>query len=441
METKRLGETAIIAGAGMGGLCAAAVLADYFDEVVVVERDQLPSSPQLRVGVPQGAHVHTFLGFAVQAMDALLPGIMNDLYEAGAVKIRRNYDIWFHDSLGPTRRRDVGILTPSVTRPLLEHVTRQRVDKLGNVRFITSARVKTYQTSEVGAVNGATILFRDGATEDLLSDLVVDCAGRGSCLPAWLADRHGEIPSQTIDINMGYTSGLFEPPEDLANENWACLMLAIPPGLRASYLTPVDGGLWLATMYGRAGDFAPRHHDGFVDWAKGLAHPCIHDRLVRAKPVGQLRSFNIPKGVWRRFDQMDSFPDSLLPLGEVYTAFNPMYGQGISLAASQALSLRAALDRIKGGRLGREFRQDYFHGCFEMNQTGWGVMETRDFAYESTKGVRPGNIEEVWKTGRIIRGLAETEPDVHELSVRVTHLLEPTASLIDHPKVVRALAK
>ena len=283
-------------------------------------------------------------------------------------------------------------------------------------------------------------MFRDGAIEDIRSDFVVDCAGRGSCLPRWLEEKYGEIPSQSIEINMGYTSGLFEPPEDLANENWACLMLAIPPGLRASYLTPVDGGLWLATMYGRAGDFAPRQHDGFVDWAKGLAHPCIHERLVRAKPVSQLRSFNIPKGVWRRFDQMDSFPDAILPLGEVFTAFNPMYGQGISLAASQALSIREALGRIKGTRLGREFRQDYFDGCFAMNQTGWGVMETRDFAHVSTKGLRPTNIDEIWKTGRLVRDLSETELDVHELSVRVTHLLEPSTSLTNHPKVAQVLA-
>ena len=122
-DTRSIGQTAVVIGAGMGGLMAAAVLSGYFSNVVIVESDELPGQPALRKGVPQGAHVHTFLGFAVQAMDTLLPGLMDELYAAGAVQIRRNYDIWFHDASGPTPIRDVGLLTPSVTRPLLEHVT------------------------------------------------------------------------------------------------------------------------------------------------------------------------------------------------------------------------------------------------------------------------------------------------------------------------------
>jgi hypothetical protein len=114
------GETAVVVGAGLAGLLAAAALSDFFKNVVVVERDRLPTRPGLRKGVPQGAHVHTLLGYAVEAFDQLVPGMIGRLYEAGAVRIRRNQDIWFHDMVGPTPIRDVGILTPSVTRPLLE---------------------------------------------------------------------------------------------------------------------------------------------------------------------------------------------------------------------------------------------------------------------------------------------------------------------------------
>ena len=123
--SKTVGETAVVIGAGMGGLMAASVLSGFFTNVFIVESDDLPDRPALRKGVGQGAHVHTFLGYAVQAMKTLLPGLMEQLYAEGAVKIRRNYDIWFHDALGPTPIRDVGLLTPSVTRPLLEHVTQR----------------------------------------------------------------------------------------------------------------------------------------------------------------------------------------------------------------------------------------------------------------------------------------------------------------------------
>ena len=103
------GETAVVVGAGLAGLLAAAALSDFFKYVIVVERDRLPTRPGLRKGVPQGAHVHTLLGYAVEAFDQLVPGMIGRLYEAGAVRIRRNQDIWFHDMVGPTPIRDVGI--------------------------------------------------------------------------------------------------------------------------------------------------------------------------------------------------------------------------------------------------------------------------------------------------------------------------------------------
>jgi hypothetical protein len=193
-------------------------------------------------------------------------------------------------------------------------------------------------------------------------------------------------------------------------------------------------------MYGRGGDSAPRDHKGFVDWAQGLSHSCIHERLLKAEPVGDLRSYKIPRGVWRRFDMMDNFPKGVLPLGEVFTSFNPMYGQGMSLAAGQALSLRRALKQCSASGSQQDLGANYFLGCKNLNEIGWSVMETRDFAYSSTEGKRPNDLAERWHMGKAIRALAEEDVDVHALSVRVTHLLEHPSSL-QHPGIIaRALA-
>lgn len=419
-------ERAVVVGAGMAGLMAAAAMSDSYGEVLILEKDKLPVVPKLRKGVPQGAHVHTFLGYAVEAMEELIPGIMEHLYAAGAVRIRRNQDIWFHDSAGPTPIRDVGILTPSVTRPLLEHTTRSLVLALPNVRLVDSTRVTNFEADGQGDVVGVMV-DTAGTQERISADLVVECSGRASRLPRWLRSQEfGEVPVQSLKISMGYTSGLFRPPPELANDSWACLMLAIPPGLRAAYLTPVDGGLWLATMYGRGGDMAPRDPDGFVEWSRGLAHPIIHEKLMQAESVSEFRSFKIPYGTWFRYDRMSRFPMGLLPMGEALTSFNPMYGQGISLSAGQALALRKALEDISGGDLASR----YFLGCEDLNGVGWSVMETRDLAYSSTEGERPADLEDRWRTGAEIRRLAERDADVHALSVRVTHLLESPDALL-----------
>ena len=416
---------AVIVGAGMAGLLAAAALSDTFGKVTIIEKDSLPESPQVRNGVAQGAHVHTLLGYGVEAMDALLPGLMADIYSAGAVKIRRNFDIWFHDAIGPTPVRDVGILTPSVTRPLLEHVTRQRVLALANVNLRDATKVLNFEIDQQGGVSGIQVLA-DDIYESISADLVVECSGRASHLSSWLAEHgFGEAPSQRLKILMGYTSGFFRMPDDLAENGKACLMLAVPPDYRAAYLTPVDGNMWLATMYGRGKDTAPLDPEGFVTWAKGLPHPVIHDMLVRAEPISDFKRYKIPYGIWYRYDQMPNFPRGLIPLGEALTSFNPMYGQGMSLAAGQALSLREAI----AGGLDADMSARYFEGCKTLNGVGWSVMETRDFAYDCTSGDRPADLEARWQSAAAIRQLAETDSEVHSLSVRVTHLLESPSEL------------
>ena len=425
---------AIIVGAGIAGLLAAAALSDVIGEVTIIEKDELSETPGVRRGVPQGAHVHTLLGYGVEAMDKLLPGLMADVYAAGAVKIRRNHDIWFHDAVGPTPIRDTGILTPSVTRPLLEHVIRQRVLALPNVRIRDATKMLDLEVDVQGRIVGLRV--ETGGTSELISsDLVVECSGRASSLSAWLpAHGYGEVPAQRLKILMGYTSGFFRLPDDLAENSKACLMLAVPPGHRAAYLTPVDGGLWLATMYGRGRDTAPRDADGFIDWARGLPHSVIHEILVQAEPVSDFKSYKIPVGTWYRYDQMPGFPDGLLPMGEALASFNPMYGQGMSLAAGQALSLGEA---VSGG-LDGNLAVRYFDGCNSLIGVGWSVMETRDFAYDSTSGERPPDLENRWRAALAIRRLAEIDPEVHALSVRVTHLLEPPSVMARADIVERA---
>ena len=70
------------------------------------------------------------------------------------------------------------------------------------------------------------------------------------------------------------------------------------------------------------------------------------------------------------------------------------------------------------------------------SQGNTAPMETRDLAYSSTKGERPADLKERWRMAQAIRNLAEDDVDVHALSVRVTHLLEPPSSL-QHPDIVR----
>ena len=93
MTSTFAGKRAVVVGAGIAGLSAAGALADYFEHVVVLERDSLPLEATHRAGTPQSRHVHALLGGGQRALGELFPGLEQDLAQAGAVALRVGLDV------------------------------------------------------------------------------------------------------------------------------------------------------------------------------------------------------------------------------------------------------------------------------------------------------------------------------------------------------------
>jgi hypothetical protein len=55
MSARKIGKQAVVIGAGMAGLAAAGAVADYFERVIVLERDRLPNRAVPRSGAPQSS--------------------------------------------------------------------------------------------------------------------------------------------------------------------------------------------------------------------------------------------------------------------------------------------------------------------------------------------------------------------------------------------------
>src|SRR3954451_500873 len=127
------GDRAVVIGAGIGGLLAARVLSETFNEVVVLERDTLPALGESRRGVPQGRHTHGLLASGRQVLETLFPGLTSRLIAAGAVTGDICRDArWFHEGAclaRPTSGLD-GVL---LSRPLLEGAVREAVRGIPNV--------------------------------------------------------------------------------------------------------------------------------------------------------------------------------------------------------------------------------------------------------------------------------------------------------------------
>src|SRR5437763_5718279 len=154
MTSTLIGKRAVVIGAGMAGLTAAAALADRFDRVVVLERDTLPSEPTHRAGTPQARHVHGLLLSGQRALNELFPGFEHDLVRAGAVPLRVGLDVRVErPGYDPFPQRDLGWFSYAMSRPTIERAVRRR----GESRAKTTLRQRCQVQEGVASPNGETV--------------------------------------------------------------------------------------------------------------------------------------------------------------------------------------------------------------------------------------------------------------------------------------------
>jgi hypothetical protein len=150
--------------------------------------------------------------------------------------------------------------------------------------------------------------------------------------------------------------------------------------------------------------------------------------------------------VRRHFERLDVFPRGLLPIGDAICRFNPVYGQGMSVAALEACLLQRLLQRLAGDRLGGDsdpiagLAPTFFAEIQTLIETPWSVA-ILDFVFPDTRGQRPADFETTLKFGIALTRLAAEDPDVHKLTVEVQHLLRPRSVYRDPALVQRVLAK
>jgi len=355
MASHLIGQRAVVLGAGIGGLTAAGALADHFEQVVVLERDALPSGAAHRAGTPQSKHIHGLLGGGQRALGELFPGFEQDLARAGAVPIRVTLDVRIEmPGYDPFPQRDLGFVTYSMSRPLIEFLVRRRVERRANVTLRPRCRVRDLVPSDDHA---AVIAVRfenpDREGETLSADVVVDASGRGNLTRNLLEAIGQTMPEETvIGVDIGYATAVFAIPDD-APSDWKAMRTLpnIQESTRGALMLPLEGGRWMVTLGGRRDDKPPGDAEGFLTFAQQLRTPTLYNAIRRAKLLDDVVRFGFSGSVWRHFERLESFPRGLLPLGDAICCFNPVYGQGMSVAAQEALLLLRLLRSREGDPL------------------------------------------------------------------------------------------
>jgi 2-polyprenyl-6-methoxyphenol hydroxylase-like FAD-dependent oxidoreductase len=423
----KLGERAVVCGAGMGGLLAARVLSEYFVNVTVVERDTLPDAADQRRGVPQGRHFHVLWSRGAQELGRLFPGIHEELVAAGAAVCddgdlsRVSIRVAGHEFNRSGKFSDpAAVIVHLLSRPLLEAEVRRRVSGIDNVEILDGHDFVEPIAATSQRVTGARVVNRGtGAERRLDADLVVDAMGRSARTPAFLD-------------SLGYGRPVAE--RSMTNANYASLLVRIPSGSLAEKMTFVipeperqTGGAfsvyehdtWILTVTRLAQHDAPIDLAGMIRLATQFAPPAVLTALKRGEPLGDVAVFRYSGAVWRRYDTMPRFPEGLLVFGDAICSTNPVYGQGMTVAALEATALRECLSEANG-----DLSRRFFAAAAEHIGPMWASNQFNDL-YMANGGAAQPAWKELVDFREAVLTAAETSSAVTEKLYRSMNLVDP----------------
>ena len=445
MPDQKQYQRAIVTGSGFAGLLAARVLSDYFQQVVIVEKDHEPTAPVPRKGVPQGRHIHVLLNAGEQILEGLFPGIKSEMQEAGSQTAVLGNDVRWRVTGKWMPSFEGGMTTFFQTRPMLELVLRDRVTKVKNISFTYGTKNKEYRLSENGGKVTSVVLtdVKSGEESEQNADLFVDTSGASTDIIKQLATFGYPVPRESIvEPDFAYSSCLMEIPEDWQGRYKSVLIYPkAPEETRAGAFVPVEAGKWMVTAAGYCGDYPPTTPEDFLGFLKSLPEPEVHEAAKNAKLVGEIHSFKFKKAIRRHFEELKKFPEGLVVLGDAVCRANPFFGQGITVAALEALALEKNLKKISrsGDSIPMAIARPFFKDIAKILDVSWEMAVGEDFKYRTTKRRRPVTFALTrWFKDKV---MASNDPEVAKQFYRVMHFAEPPTKLLTPKMLYRTFMK
>jgi len=437
---------ALVIGSSMAGMLAARALADHFERVTIAERDIFPAGAEPRKGLPQARHVHILLMKGQECLEKFFPGLEDELGRAGAPHIDWTGDASWFTFGGWSPRFPSGYCSHPCSRDLLESVIRGRLSAIPQVQFLEAHEaVQLLTTPDRSRVTGARLRLRGRPDQDgldLLADLVVDASGRDSRVPHWL-ETLGYPPPPEIVVNsfLGYATRVYQRPPDL--NDWAILLVrgTPPTNSRGGVIYAIEGDRLMVTLGAPGRDYPPTDEEGFLAFARSLPVPTLYDAIKDAVPLTSISGYRKTENRWRHYEHMPRWPENLVVVGDAACAFNPVYGQGMSVAALEALVLgeclrsRPAHDSQNG--LAREMQKK----IAGVINAPWLLATGDDYRIPQTEG-RPLGF-----TTRLMHGyidhvlyIANHSQAVFLTFFEVAHLLKPLTEFF-RPGILSSVLK
>jgi hypothetical protein len=250
-----------------------------------------------------------------------------------------------------------------------------------------------------------------------------------------------------IDASLMYATRLYR--QTAAPRDWRGLYVRNrpPSGTRGGAAFPIEGERWVVTLGGAGRDRPPTDESGFLDFARDLISPRLYEAIEGAEALTPVRGWARTANRWRHFERLAEWPAGYLPMGDALCALNPIYGQGMSVAAMEGVELRkwltapATSTSRDAGRPPRT--QLLLKRLAEVAALPWLLATAEDARVEGVIGS-----DDPGRRGRLtsryideVLDLAATDVRAYRRFTRVTQLVSPPATLFDPIVVARVAAR
>lgn len=429
-------QTAIIIGGGMAGKLIAAAISPYFDRVQILEKDQ--NTSKVRPGVSQGHHIHALLFAGDHALETLFPGFKQDMVSRGSNLINSTQDLaWFHHGVWKLRFKGTDT-TLLQTRPLLESYVQERVDHIENIHYTYGVKVLAYTyQSDKNVITGVEVL-ENNESRLLKADIVIDTSGSSSLSKVWLEKQAISVPEETVDIGLCYATRQFKLSEQPRDFKIKILYPEPPNQMLGGTLSMVEENKYIVTLNGYLNSLNPadvNSEQGFIQQAAKLPLPDIHQELVNSASLSETKIFKVPQIKWRRFDKI-KLPNGLLVAGDSVCRIDPVFGQGMSIAALEALAVREYFSKSQQQGTLKKLQKKLARVVAPV----WMMVLCEDFRYPGVKGKKPFGLSfQQWYMKRIFQLSAMNRP-IYQDFVKVMNL-KSSAAILFKPSTIFSVIK
>lgn len=433
---------AIVIGGSVAGLFATRVLSDYFETVTLIERDRISEAGGEHKGVPQSRHVHVLLAKGLEIASQLFPNLVENLKSQGAIELDFGAQVRWHHHGGYNAACHGSASVLSQSRPLLESQILQRVARLSNVAILSGRTVQGLLTSpDHQQVIG--VRFRPhtpGGFPDILSaDLVVDATGRNSRAAYWLELLGYQKPEETeVTVNVGYTSQIYERnPKDFDKHQGLMISANPPEGTRGGVVAPIEGDRWLVTLVGYLGDYPPITDQGFLEFSRTLPVSDIYDLIAQSAAVSEPVAHKFPSSLRRHYEKLTRFPEGYLVLGDALCSFNPIFAQGMTVAALEAQTLGKCLQEHSQDLKG--LSPQFFAQAARVIDQPWSMALGEDIRFPEVVGNRSLKMSAInWYISKIYQAV-HRDSVVNDAFIQVMHLMQSPLILSKPALLIRVM--